>query len=115
MIRAFGDPAICFLLLQVFVDGKQPQRFSRALGFIHRTWFERHGNGISFVSAGVIEAPVHHDRDWNQVRLALRGQRQQRDRARSFAGSVLARELRPSCDCRQEQACADDELPATAV
>lgn len=115
MIRAFGDPSICFLLLQVFVDREKAQRFSRALGLVHCTRLQRHGNGISFVSAGVIKAPVHHDRNWNQVSLTLRGQYEQRSCARPFADGVLAGELRASRSCQEEQSGADDEPPARAV
>ena len=115
VIRALADPAVRFLLLQVFVDREQPQRFSRLLCFIHRAGFKRHRNRIRFIGARIIKAPIYHDRDGNQMSLALSGQHQQGGRAGPFAHSVLTRELRPRRACQQEQSHADDEPPAAAV
>ena len=62
-------------------------------GFIDCSILKSHGHGIGFVGGGVVELTVNHDRDRNEVRLAIGRELQQTDGAWPFAHLTFFRIL----------------------
>src|SRR5947208_14347765 len=64
-------------------------RHARLHAFVNNSWLQSHRDRVCLVSAGIIKLSIHHDSDWDQVRLPILRNLKHRDCSRAFADRAL--------------------------
>src|SRR5215469_3428811 len=79
-----GSLRVDSIAMKRIVDRKQTQRTSRLLGLVNSAGFDRHRDGIGFVSRSVPELVVDENGDWDQRSFAIVGHLKDGQSPRTF-------------------------------